>query len=93
MHLWSFHCDDGSHALAVSAYYATDGALIREFRPAQRAYWPVQPDTIGQRLLGLACGRPIAERDDASEPDAADDSTGGGDAARRAGEPAPVGTP
>ena len=66
LHLWSFHCDDASHALAVSAYYSADGTPIREFRPTRRACRPVQPETVGQRLLGIACGRgqALADRDD-----------------------------
>ncbi len=91
LHLWAFHCDDGSHALAVSAYYSDDGSLIREFRPARRAYWPVQPDTVGHRLLDVACGRahggPLAaDRDDGPEA-AADDGTNADEVPARAGDP------
>jgi hypothetical protein len=96
LHLWSFRCDDASHALAVSAYYSADGTLIREFRPTRRAYWPVQPETVGQRLLGITCGRgqgqALADRDDRPDADADDDEAGPGDAASRAVDPAPVRT-
>jgi hypothetical protein len=61
-HLWSFHCEAGTHALAYSAYYATDGSLIRDFNVGRRAYWPVVPDTVGTRLLHAACGEPGAKR-------------------------------
>ena len=55
-HLWSFQCADRTHALAVSAYWATDGALIGRFDVTRRTYWPVQQDTVGQTLLDAACG-------------------------------------
>jgi hypothetical protein len=80
-HLWSFHCEGGTHALAYSAYYATDGTLIRDFRIDRRAYWPVQPDTVGVRLLQVACGERRAD-----EPPDGGDATdeGGGDGASSA---------
>jgi hypothetical protein len=56
-HLWSFQCEHATHALAVSAYWATDGSLIRRFDVTRRVYWPVQPDTVGQTLLHMACGQ------------------------------------
>lgn len=74
-HRWSFRCDDASHALAVSTYYDTAGALIREFRVASPAWWPVQPDTVGHRLLREVCGPETRERladGDASDAEAAD---------------------
>jgi hypothetical protein len=55
-HLWSFRCEDETHALARSAYYATDGALIRAFDVSRREYWPIRPDTLGERLLDEVCG-------------------------------------
>ena len=96
-HRWSFHCDDGTHALAVSAYYADDGTLIRAFEPARRDWWPVQPDTVGQRLLGLACGPggttagPLADPGRAPE-DAAHDghAPADGDGSRRADDAMPA---
>jgi hypothetical protein len=68
-HLWSFRCRDRSHALAYSAYYATDGSLISEFKVGQRAYWPVQPDTVGVRLLQAACGENHADAGDDGDED------------------------
>jgi hypothetical protein len=68
-HLWSFYCEDGTHSLAYSAYYAQDGSLIRAFEVSQRAYWPVQPDTVGQRLLSAACGAKQASAGDDDETD------------------------
>lgn len=56
-HRWAFRCDEGSHALAVSAYYADDGTLIRAFAVDRPAWWPVEPDTVGDRLLRAVCGR------------------------------------
>ena len=96
-HRWSFHCDDGTHALAVSAFFADDGTLIRAFEPARRDWWPVQPDTVGQRLLGLACGPggttagPLADPGRAPE-DAAHDghAPADGDGSRRADDAMPA---
>ncbi|HYF59556.1 MAG TPA: hypothetical protein VEA81_11425, partial [Burkholderiaceae bacterium] len=70
-HLWSFQCEDRTHALAYSAYYATDGTLIRDFSVERREYWPVREDTLGQRLLDEACGRDTlaAGDDEDDEPD------------------------
>ncbi|RPH42587.1 MAG: hypothetical protein EHM87_16395 [Burkholderiales bacterium] len=80
-HLWSFQCEDRTHALAVSAYWATDGSPIRRFDVTRRAYWPVQPDTVGQRLLRAACGpadRDTLARDGApSDDDSRSDEASG----------------
>lgn len=57
-HLWSFHCETGTHALGHSAYYDVEGRLIQAFNVERRAYWPVQTDTIGERIRDVACGAP-----------------------------------
>jgi hypothetical protein len=75
-HLWSFRCEDRTHALAYSAYYATDGSLISDFKVGQLTYWPVQPDTVGVRLLQAACGDRHAG---APDGDADGDGDGDGD--------------
>jgi hypothetical protein len=87
VHRWSFHCDESSHALALSAYYASDGSLIREFRPARHAYWPVQPDSVGQRLLGLACGGGPHAGEAGDAPTAVGEPPPGDDASGRATPP------
>jgi hypothetical protein len=62
-HLWSFHCEGGTHALAHAAYFADDGTLIRAFPVERRAYWPVAPDTLGKRIQQVACTLPSAPGD------------------------------
>ena len=78
-HRWAFRCDDRMHALAVSAYYATDGALIREFRVERLAWWPVQADTVGQRLLREVCGPARRDAVAGSAPDDRDGRDDGDD--------------
>lgn len=74
-HLWSFHCEGGTHALAHAAYFADDGTLIRSFPVELRAYWPVVPDTVGKRIQQVACARPsvpgasVAVQEDETGPD------------------------
>lgn len=65
-HLWSFYCEDGTHALAYSAYYAVDGTLIQDFTVRRPTYWPVQADTVGRRLMQAACVSPVADAEDDS---------------------------
>lgn len=55
-HRWTFGCDDRSHALTDSIYYADDGTLIRAFRDPRPIRWPVRPDTVGQRMMRAVCG-------------------------------------
>lgn len=96
LHRWSFQCDHASHALAVSAYYAADGSPIREFGPTRRSCWPVQPETVGQRPLGFACGHDRgearADRDDRPAAASDDDGAAPGDAANVAVDRVPVRT-
>jgi hypothetical protein len=73
-HLWSFHCEAGTHALGYSAYYERDGALIQDFRVERRAYWPVQADTVGRRLQAVACGGRPDDAHASTDGDGDDDS-------------------
>jgi hypothetical protein len=76
VHAWSFRCEERTHALATSEYYAEDGTLIRAFRIERLSYWPVQPDTVGQRLLAAACGTTrMASEGGPVDPDAQDDDS------------------
>jgi hypothetical protein len=74
VHAWSFRCEERTHALATSEYFAEDGTLIRAFRVEHLSYWPVQPDTVGQRLLTAACGT-TRVASGADDPDAQDEDS------------------